>query len=57
VDKIEEYLEKIIKKANDIQAYYTYTIDHRKTLDKPLYNITVIWTNQGLAPMQLSANS
>lgn len=57
MDKIEEYLKKIIKKANDTQAYYTYTIDHRSTLEKPLYNITVVWTKQGLAPMQLSANS
>jgi peptidyl-tRNA hydrolase len=57
VDKIGEYLKKIIKKANDTQAYYTYTIDHRSTLDKPLYNITVIWTKQGLAPLQMSANS
>lgn len=57
MDKIGEYLKKIIKKANDTQAYYNYTIDHRKTLEKPLYSITVIWTKQGLAPLQMSADS
>lgn len=57
MNKIAEYLKKIIKKANDTQAYYTYTIDHRSTLDKPLYSATIVWTKQGLAPTQVSANS
>lgn len=57
MDKIGEYLKKIVKKANDTQAYYTYTIDHRSTLKKPLYNATIVWTKQGLAPTQVSADS
>lgn len=57
MDKIEECIKKIIKKAGDKQAYYTYSIDHRSTLDKPLYITTIVWTKQGLAPMQVSAYS
>jgi len=57
MDKIGEYIKKIIKKANDTQAYYTYTIDHRSTLDKPLYSATIVWTKQGLAPTQITAES
>lgn len=57
MDKINEYIKKIIKKAGDKQAYYTYTIDHRSTLDKPLYSVTIVWTKQGLSPLQLTAYS
>lgn len=55
MDKIEEYIKKIIKKANDTQAYYAYGIEHRSTLDKPLYMINIVWTKQGLTPLRLTA--
>lgn len=55
MDKIKEYLEKIIKKANDTQAYHTYGIEYRSTLDKPLYMINIVWTKQGLTPLRLTA--
>lgn len=57
MDKIKEYLEKIIKKANDKGAYYSYGIEHRSTLDKPLYMINVVWTKAGLVPLRLTAYS
>lgn len=55
MDKIEEYIEKIIKKANDTQAYYAYGIEYRSTLDKPLYMINVVWSKAGLTPLRLTA--
>ena len=55
MDKIEEYIKKIIKKANDGQAYYSYGIEHRSTMDKPLYMINVVWSKAGLTPLRLTA--
>jgi len=57
VDKITEYLKKIVKKANDTQAYYTCGVEYRSTMDKPLYMINIVWTKQGLTPLRLTAYS
>jgi len=55
MDKITEYLKKIVKKANDPQAYYTCGVEYRSTLDKPLYMINIVWTKQGLTPLRLTS--
>ncbi len=55
MDKIKEYLKKIVKKANDTQAYYTCGVEHRSTMKKPLYMINIVWTKQGLTPLRLTA--
>lgn len=55
MDKIEEYIKKIIKKANDKQAYYAYGIEYRSTMDKPLYMINIVWSKAGLTPLRLTA--
>lgn len=57
MDKIIEYLEKIIKKANDKGAYYSFGVEHRSTQDQPLYIVTVVWTKAGLTPLRLVENS
>lgn len=55
MDKIEEYIKKIIRKANDTQAYYTFGFEHRSTYEKPIYMINIVWTKQGLVPLRLTA--
>lgn len=55
--KIEEYIKKLIKKADDAQAYYTYGKEYRSTIDRPLYFVTIVWSKQGLTNYQLKENS
>lgn len=57
MDKVKEYIKKIIKKSNDTQAYYTYSKEFRSTLDKPIYQATIVWTKNGIAPLQLTCYS
>lgn len=54
MDKIIEYIEKIIKKANDKQAYYVFSIEHRSTFEKPFYMVTISWTKQGVTPLRIA---
>lgn len=57
MDKVKEYIEKLIKKAGDKQAYYTYGKEYRSTMDKPLYFATIVWSINGLAHYQLKESS
>lgn len=57
MDKIEEYLKKLIKKAGDKGAYYSFGKEHRSTMNRPLYFLTVVWTKNQLTPYQANAYS
>ncbi len=57
MDKVEEYIKKLIKKANDKGAYYTFGKEIRSTIDKPLFYATIVWTKNQLAAYQLSCYS
>jgi hypothetical protein len=57
VDKVEEYLKKIIKKSGDEQAYYSYYKENRSTMEKPLFMANIVWSKAGLSPLQLSCYS
>lgn len=54
MDKINEYIQKIIKKANDQQAYHVFSVEHRSTFDKPFYMVVISWTKQGLTPLRIA---
>lgn len=49
MDKILEYIQKIIKKTGDKQAYYVFSVEHRSTFDKPFYLVTISWTKKDQA--------
>lgn len=53
MDKIAEYIEKIIKKANDKGAYYSVGVEHRSTMDNPIYLATIVWTKANITPLKL----
>lgn len=57
MEKVKEYLEKIIRKSKDPQAYYNYVIEHRKSTKKPYHSVTIMWTKQGVAPTQMTFES
>ncbi len=53
MEKVEEYIKKLVKKANDPHAYYTYGKEYRSNLDYPLWFVTVVWSINGLTNYQL----
>ena len=57
MDKVQEYIKKVIKKSGDDQAYYSYGKEHRSTMDKPVFLVTIVWSKAGLAPLQLTCYS
>ena len=57
MEKVEEYIKKLIKKANDPHAYYTWGKEYRSNIDRPLYFVTIVWSINGLANYQLKENS
>lgn len=57
MEKIEEYIKKLVKKANDPHAYYTYGKEYRSNIDRPLYFVTIVWSFNGLTNFQLKENS
>jgi len=54
VDKILEYIEKILTKANDKQAYNVFSVEHRSTFDKPFYMVTISWTKKDIPPLRIA---
>lgn len=57
MEKIVEYIEKIIKKANDKGAYYSFGVEHRSTQDRPIYIATIVWTKASLSPLRFIESS
>lgn len=54
MDKIIEYIDKIIKKAGDKQAYYVFSVEHRSTFDKPFYMVTISWTKKDIPVLRFA---
>lgn len=57
MEKIETYIKKLVKKADDPYAYYTYGKEYRSNIDRPLYFVTIVWSFNGLTNFQLKENS
>ena len=54
MDKIFEYIEKILKKCGDTSAYYVYSKEFRSSMDKPFYMVTISWTKKDLSPLRIA---
>jgi len=57
MDKVQEYIKKLVKKAGDQHAYYTYGKEYRSNIDHPLYFVTIVWSINGLTNFQLKERS
>lgn len=55
MDKIFEYIHKILKKSGDKQAYFVYSKEFRSTMDKPIHLIQIVWSKKDIAPTRLAA--
>lgn len=54
MDKLFEYIHKILKKSNDKQAYYVYSKEFRSTMDKPFHMVQIVWSKKDLAPLRIA---
>lgn len=54
MDKILEYIEKIIKKAGDKQAYHVFSVEHRSTFERPFYVVTIAWSTKDVPVLRFA---
>lgn len=54
MDKILEYIDKIIKKAGDKQAYHVFSVEHRSTFQKPFYQVVIVWSKKDVPALKFA---
>lgn len=53
MDKIFEYVNKILKKSGDTQAYYVYSKEFRSTMDRAIHSVQIVWSKKDISPLRI----